>query len=104
MEFLAGLFYIWLAMPDLTTRARTETVTTWEFAQAGCVLACQHIESAGGTHTIVVTENGAIIERHEFKEDPASPGANARRLDEVRYALRGIYQRRFTGAASNRRK
>ena len=100
----AALFYSALAMPDLTTSAKSDTVTTWEFAHGGRVLACQHIENSGGTHTILVTENGEIIERHEFKEDPASPAENARRLNEVRYALRGIYQRRFAAASSSRRK
>jgi hypothetical protein len=100
----AAVFYSALAMPDLTTRPKSETVTTWEFAQGGRVLACQHIENSGGTHTILVTENGEIIERHEFQEDPASPAENARRLNEVRYALRGIYQRRFAAGSSSRRK
>lgn len=100
----AAVFYSALAMPDLTPSAKSETVTTWEFAYGGRVLACQHIENSGGTHTIVVTENGEVIERHEFQENAASPAESARRLNEVRYALRGIYQRRFAAASSSRRK
>ena len=103
MVCAAAVFYSSLTMPELTTSAKSETVTTWEFAQGGRVLACQHIENSGGTHVIVVTENGEIIERHEFQEDPSSPSENARRLNEVRYALRGIYQRRFAAAASRRK-
>jgi len=91
-------------MPDVTTSAKSDTMTAWEFAQPGRVLACQLIETSGGTHTIVVTENGEVIERHAFQEDAVSPAENARRLNEVRYALRGIYQRRFADASSRRRK
>ena len=68
------------------------------------MLACQEVEGAGGMHTIVVTENGAVIERHEIREDPSRPDAHARRLNEVRDALRGIYQRRFAQTRGTRRK
>lgn len=91
-------------MPDLAPSASNETVTTWEFARGGCILACHHGETPAGTHTIVVTENGTVIERHEIRDDLASPAENARRLNDVREALRGIYQRRFVQGVNRRRK
>lgn len=81
-----------------------ETVTTWEFTQSGRVLVCQHSENSHGTHTVVVIENGAVIERHVINHDPAHPGESARRLQDVRQALRGIYQRRFPQTSGTRRR
>ena len=100
----AGVSYSSCSMNALASSATPETVTTWEFTQNGRVLACQHTENARGTHTIVVTENGAVIERHVINYDPAHPTESARQLQDVRQALRGIYQRRFPQASGNRLK
>lgn len=99
-----ALLQSFLAMPNAVMTEASETTTSWEFALGGYLLTCQQTESSQGTHTILVTENDVVIERHVIREDPANPGDSARRLNEVRAALRGIYQSRFIRASSSRRK
>ena len=79
------------------TRTNELVRSVWEFHFDGCRVKCQHIEGPPGVHTMVVTENDVIIERHAFTGDPSDP-ATLRRLNDIQDALRGIYQGRFVRA------
>ena len=77
--------------------------SVWEFSFDGYRVKCQHIEGPRAVHTVVVSENDVIIERHKFTGDPTDP-ATLRRLNGIQDALRGIYQARCVRAVRDRRK
>lgn len=40
----------------------------WEFAFAGTVVKCEHRERPRVTHTVLVMQNGNVVERQTFTE------------------------------------